>query len=62
MLCIQELSPFGYTPLAIFLRHFPLSSCVCVLKYLVFFFKKKKKPFIIYYRFNTFWERGDIEV
>ena len=36
VLCIQELDPFGYTPLLVSLKPFPLFPCVCVLKYLVF--------------------------
>ena len=41
ILCIQELSPFGYTPLSVFLKFSPLS--LRVLKYLVFFLKKVHK-------------------
>ena len=30
VLCIQELSPFGYTPLLVSLKPSPFSPCVCV--------------------------------
>ena len=42
MMSIQELDPFGYTPLSISLRFSHLSPCVWV-KYLVFSKKRKKK-------------------
>ena len=40
MLCIQELGPFGYTPLLVSLKPSPLSPCMRVLKYLVFLKEK----------------------
>ena len=33
VLCIQKLGHFGYTPLLVSLKHFPLSPCVCSLSY-----------------------------
>ena len=41
VLYIQELGLFGYTPPLVFLKPSSLSSCVCVLKYLVFSKNKK---------------------
>ena len=63
ILCIQELSPFGYTPLSVCLKFSPLS--LHVLKYLVF--KKKKfinkqyivkKIYTIYRKDPVTWTNG----
>ena len=54
MLCIQKLSPFGYTPLLVSLKPSPLSPCVCVcvLKYLVFS-KKKNSGLIPHWKMSV---------
>ena len=44
MLCIQELGPFGYTPLIVSLKPSSLSPFVCI-KILSFLNQKKKKSF-----------------
>ena len=58
VLCILELGPFEYTPLSVSLKPPPLSFCVCVLKYVVFFKnknqKKKKKKKTSQYRYTKY--------
>ena len=41
VLCIQELGPFGYTPLLVSLKPSTLSPCVCVK--ILSIFKRKKQ-------------------